>query len=278
MIVIILIISILAIFILVRYLNVAHAYRDSTKKISLTYPLARDLAYIQAKGKLSQKSTKFANRRIGFIGDSVTYGFDDENNGQKLPITWTELIGLMLHPLYVFNGGHNSASVMAIDGTPWSWSEKVQELSDGIDILGVLIGINDAFRYEVNGDERYALGHLGDKNPETFHGSLWMLYSKLQKKYVEKGKQVFMLVYPYTDQFEHMDQWVNAMYDTAEYFHIKVCDLSKGLRLQPQDDLMYEYWGRCQVNGETKHSPHVTQKGSYLFAEYISEWMIKNID
>lgn len=166
------------------------------------------------------------------------------------------------------NYGVNSASVMDIKGTKMAAVKEYQKMDTDIDILGVMIGINDAYR-------GYPLGTMDDRSPDTFYGALHVMWQGILKRYPpDQGKKVFAILYP---QYDVLPQWKGyrkAMREVAEYYSIPICDLSKELGMSPYADDQYEYWREESYKGKDGlHSAHPTQKGADLYADCISRYM-----
>ena len=80
----------------------------------------------------------FKGRLIGFCGDSVTFGYSDDKDGEQLDSAWIKQIPNLLG-CDVVNCGINSASVLSNTPTPKAWAKSFDEIPKQIDILGVMI-------------------------------------------------------------------------------------------------------------------------------------------
>lgn len=87
---------------------------------------------------------------------------------------------------------------MNIQGTKMAAIEECQKLDEDIDILGIMIGINDAYRH-------YPLGNFSDRTSDIFYGFLHIMWQRILKRYPpEKGKKVFFIMYP---QYDVLPYW-----------------------------------------------------------------------
>lgn len=218
--------------------------------------------------KLYHTLYPFSQVRLGFIGDSVTYGFDPDNHGKRMNNPWVQQVGKKLHAKEVKNYGVNSASVMNQKGTAMAVINDYQKMDDSLDIVGVMIGINDAYR-------EYPLGSFSDRTEDTFYGSLHIMWQRILHKYPpDHKKKVFLILYPQYDVFPNWKYYREALLQVADYYSIPVCDLSKELGMSPYIDSGYEYWRKQDYKGnEGLHSAHPTQRGANLYADVIANFI-----
>lgn len=218
---------------------------------------------------LSQCSRGYSNQLnryiIAFVGDSVTFGYDDYRNGSQLERPWPKEVSRMLGATVV-NCGVSSSSLLSIDKwTPIAWVNNLNLIPAKADIVGVMIGINDCFR-------NYPLGAKGDQTSNTFYGGLYLFYKGLKERFrPENNKDVFIIIYPHYDAKDNFINYKDAMYYTAQLFSIPVCDLSLVVGISPYNDTDYLYWAK--YNNNEYHSPHPTQIASDLIAKPIANFI-----
>lgn len=218
--------------------------------------------YNQTTHRHTQK--QLSQQTIAFVGDSVTYGYDDDNNGKQLSTPWSKEVSELLG-CTVVNCGINSASLLSHSWTPISWVNEYNKIPSSADIIGFMIGINDCFR-------NYPLGEFSDNNTDTFYGGLHTLIKGLQQRFpADKGKKIFLIIYPHYDAIDTFKKYVSAMYEVADYYSIPICDLSITLGVSPYNDSDYLYWRKYPSN--QFHSPHPTQATSHLIAEAIANYI-----
>lgn len=212
------------------------------------------------------------DKMIAFVGDSVTYGYDDDNNGAQLSNPFPKQVSNILN-CYVQNEGVSSASLM--DGTtagggqtPKAWVNDYVSLSNKYDIVGTMIGINDAYR-------GYTLGTFNDTTADTFYGALHIFIKGMQNKYLaEDGKRIFMMIYPhYQGRANIYPQFMNAIKEVCAYYSVPVLDLSMVCGISPYNDADYKYW---RLSGAI-HSPHLTQLGDDAISPIIANWISSNL-
>ncbi len=206
----------------------------------------------------------FKGRLIGFCGDSVTFGYSDDKDGEQLDSAWIKQIPNLLG-CDVVNCGINSASVLSNTPTPKAWAKSFDEIPKQIDILGVMIGINDCYR-------GYPLGNFEDRSETTFYGGLHKLIKGLTERFpIHEKKHVFLIIYPNYEAMKEFNRYTEAMYKVANYYSIPVCDLSLVLGASPYNDERFEYWRKYQDN--EFHNPHPTDLVSHAYATAIANYI-----
>lgn len=222
-------------------------------------------------------SSPFADKKIAFSGDSITFGYNDLLSGKQLDNTWVNQVGNALGVKEVINLGVSSATLMKSDNT--SIIEVYKEYSDNIDIIGFMIGINDAYH-------NYPFGKIDSTDETTFCGCMHSLCNGIINKWKPSDdKFVFIMLYPQADAtlvnpdaiykgLHGWEAWIEATKDIAQYYAIPVCDLYHNVGITPHSDTKNIYWG----GSPTKHSAHPTQIGANVFAKYIENWMKRTFE
>lgn len=215
----------------------------------------------------------------GFIGDSITFGLDPDNiDNLQMPNCWVEQVCDKLKFKDCLNYGISSSTVVPVpeqsDVVRNPMIKRFNNMSDDCSIVGVLAGINDAFN-------NIPLGTMTDRTQDTFYGGLHILFKGLVQKYKRKdGKKVFVLTYPQYDYLSKIrsdvtfEQWTDAIKEVAKYYSIPVCDLYNNLGISPYMDDNFEYWRVFQTH---YHNPHPTQLCADIIADYVSNWITKNL-
>lgn len=207
----------------------------------------------------------FSTKNLGFVGDSITFGYDQDNNGIQLPNPWVKQVGRKLKFGNTLNYGVSSATLM-VGLSPKCWVRDYAILNDSLDYVGTMIGINDAYR-------GYNLGTMSDRTEDTFYGALHVYWKNMLAKYPPKnGKKLFAIIYPHYDGLDNWYLWVNAMKEVADYYSIPICDLSKDLGVSPYMDDDFEYW-REESGKPGKHNAHPTQLCADQIAKCISNFI-----
>lgn len=226
----------------------------------------------------ADSSTPFQDKKIAFLGDSITYGFDPDNKGKQMKNPWVKQVGEKLQAQECLNYGVNSASVMDIKGTRMAAIGAYKQMNKDVDILGVMIGINDAYR-------KYPLGMFTDRTPDTFYGSLHLMWRGILKQYPpSSGKKVFFIMYPRYDVLPFWPAYQQALYEVADFYSIPICDLGKELGISPDADDTYTYWpeetyagkaGRAQRTPNAKRRQSVCGCHLELYTQAI--WVQRGI-
>lgn len=207
----------------------------------------------------------FATKSLGFVGDSITFGYDQDKNGEQLQNPWVKQVGRNLKFGNTLNYGVSSATLM-VGLSPKCWVRDYTTLSDSLDYVGTMIGINDAYR-------GYSLGTMSDRTQDTFYGALHVYWKNMLIKYPPKNnKKLFAIIYPHYDGLDNWNLWVNAMKEVSEYYSIPICDLSKELGVSPYMDTNFEYW-REESGKPGKHNAHPTQLCADQIAKCISNFI-----
>ena len=212
------------------------------------------------------------NKTICFVGDSVTFGYDDDNHGAQLPNPWVDQVGEMLKSA-VYNAGYSGATVGESTATGIVvWVNRYTELANQFDIVGVMIGVNDCF----NRSASYPIGTMDDNVKTTFYGALKLFWNGMVQKYPPKnGKKLFCMIYPsvYSDFPATWQPYYEALKNVAKYYAIPVLDLSECSGISPHSDPDHEYWR----DNQGSYSPHLTQYGANVIAPIIADFIKNNI-
>lgn len=229
---------------------------------------------------VSPKS-KFKDKVLAFSGDSITFGYNDDDSGKQLDVPWVYQVGCKLGCKENYNLGISSASLMNVSDPNKSIYELYDNYSNDIDYIGFMIGINDCYRRS-NGESGYVFGTINDNTDETFLGCLNLLcQGAIAKWKPEDNKHIFFITYYISDQpgvgnsdvtyngYTGWKAWMEATKDVCKKYSIPVCDTYEELGITQPLDTDGTYWKLISGN----HSAHLTQKGSNVFASCVANWM-----
>lgn len=281
---------------ILNYGTAGYALYDASKKYifgerATTIQLKPNAAYIRLtdynsggvhnnkivtfKGPLKTNTNPFANKKIGFLGDSITYGYDPvKNDGTKMQNPWPDQVGKMLGFEYYENKGVSSSVLSASFGRvdALTMSKYYVNLRDDLDFVFVMGGINDVWN-------NLPLGKMGDVEDTTIYGALDVLIKKLLVKFpASSGKKIIFSNYCNWDQVPHIRQdmtwndFLKAIDDVCNRYGIPVCDMSKEVGISAYSDTDYYYWNA--QNGY--HDAHPKQVGADVIAKYVANWLRNN--
>lgn len=229
-------------------------------------------------GALSENTdSPLAGKKIAFLGDSITYGFDPTQQAPRLAHPWASQVADKLG-MVLTNYGVNSATVVPVEPIakrPTPMIEKYDEMDADEDFVIVMGGINDAYNM-------VPLGKMTDRDDTTFYGGLHMLYKALAQKYPAKdGRHVLVMTYPRYDMLPAIrddatfDEFMAATREVAGYYALPVIDMYDELGISPYSDDAGEYWIKMVNNTPTNglHNPHPTQLGANVIGEFIAQYL-----
>jgi len=187
---------------------------------------------------------KLENRKINFLGDSITEGAGTSCEECIYLNVLKENVGLAEARNYGISGTRYAIQKGTIDRPKDdfedvnSFSERFEQMDGDADIVVVFGGTNDY------GHGDAPLGKFSDRTPETFYGACHYLYSGLIKKYL--GKTI-VIVTPLhrcnelsdrgdgkVESFGTLKEYVNIIREVAEYYSLPILDLYANSGLQPE--------------------------------------------
>ena len=212
------------------------------------------------------------NKKIGFLGDSITYGYDPvKNNGTKMQNPWPDQVGKMLGFEYYENKGVSSSVLSASFGRvdALTMSKYYVNLRQDLDFVFVMGGINDVWN-------NLPLGQFGDTADTTIYGALDALVKKLLTRYpASSGTKIIFANYCNWDQVPYIRQdmtwydFLKAIDDVCGRYGIPVCNMSKEVGISAYSDTDYYYWNA--QNGY--HDAHPKQEAADVIAKYVANWI-----
>ena len=191
------------------------------------------------------------NKKVGFLGDSITYGVgtsNSENNyvGYRFPDLFAKLAGAEAFN-YGVSGTRIARQSVPIPGEPSEghYILRVDKMEADLDFVVVFGGTNDF------GHGDAPLGNFTDRGDDTFYGALHALMLKLINKY-PRATIVFLtplhrrgeetLINSFGLRREPLIKYINAIREVAEYYSLPVLDLYKNSGLQPSVDVIRELY------------------------------------
>lgn len=244
------------------------------KSSDLGKPVVADLVYLGYINSFSKSynlnltATENGIQSIGFLGDSITFGYNPENNGEQMSNPWVNQVGSSLGFETINNYGVSSSTIATKASDP-DWDGKrnpmvnrVAGMDESLDLIGVLGGINDFWL-------NVPLGKFEDRTSETFYGALHILYSSLAGKYA--GKKLFIITCLDSSVKNPsgvaLSDWVKAQREVAAYYSIPIFDLNTesgiSTKIEAQKNLIPD-------------GLHPSQKGADLISKRIRAF-IKNV-
>lgn len=181
---------------------------------------------------------ELANKKINFLGDSITEGVGTSSPEhiylnilkEKAELAEARNYGISA-TRYAFFEGEDPYCNAA------SFSERFEQMDDDADVVVVFGATNDF------GHGNAPLGTFEDRTPETFYGACHYLYSGLIRKYL--GKQIVIMTPMHRcnelskrgdvkiQDYGTLKDYIEIMREVAEYYSLPVLDLYANSGLQP---------------------------------------------
>ncbi len=191
------------------------------------------------------------NLKIGFLGDSITYGVGTSNAencyvGYRFPDLVATAVGAVAYN-YGISGTRIAKQTLAVSDDPWSeyFALRVDRMERDLDVVVVFGGTNDF------GHGDAPLGDMNSQGDDTFYGEMHSLTRKLINKY-PKATIVFMtplhrlgedsLVNHNGIRREPLKRYVSAIREVCEFYSLPVLDLYKNSGMQPSVDVIRELY------------------------------------
>lgn len=217
------------------------------------------------------------NKKINFLGDSITEGHGTSGNGFRFVDLVKEMAGLAASRNYGIGG--TRIARQQHPGNEWfdqDFMSRVDRMDPDADVIVVFGGTNDFG----HGDAPF--GTFEDRTPDTFSGALHVLYNKLIERYPEAEIVVLTPLHRGNEDNPLGDNWnktegveygplkkyVDRIRETAEYYSLPVLDLWSMGKLQARTDVIRQ-----------KYMPdglHPNDAGHRILAERICSFL-KNL-
>lgn len=188
------------------------------------------------------------NKRIGFLGDSITegHGVADPNN-----IFWNRIAqqtGAVCFG-YGIGGTRIAPQHSAEDEPAWKrhFASRVEEMEEDLDVIVVFGGTNDF------GHGDAPLGTPADRDESTFYGAYHVLLQKLIRRYPAADIVVMTPLHRLTEadctfnefgvrRQTNLEGYVNAVLNVAAVYGIPVLDLFRTAGMQPSMPVLKEMY------------------------------------
>lgn len=191
---------------------------------------------LKEKINKSVNNNYFSNKKITFIGDSITYGVDGSTNGESVAKPYPKLVGEILGCECVNLG--IAGSTIAGDGKTDSEitnnkigflpiNERYNQISTDSDYIIVFAGVND-----FTANVKTPLGAKGDNTKMSFYGALKILLDGLIENY-PNAKIGFITPlkksgwYNNNEYGVNLEKYYNAIIEMCEERSIPVLDFFK---------------------------------------------------
>ncbi len=191
------------------------------------------------------------NKKVGFLGDSITFGVgtsNAENNykGSCFPDLFAKLSGAKAYN-YGVSGTRIAKQSVPIPYEPKAghYILRVDTMEPELDVVVVFGGTNDF------GHGDAPLGNFSDRGDDTFYGALHSLIVALINRY-PRATIVFLTPLHRDGEFklinsmglrrEPLIRYIEAIREVAEYYSVPVLDLYKNSGMQPSVDVIREIY------------------------------------
>lgn len=205
---------------------------------------------------ISAQVTPLYNKKIGFLGDSITMGsYAGQNYGDSTYVnvkTYHDLLSDVYYFINV-NYGIGGTGFTTNGGSHTTFYERVEGMADDLDVIVVYGGWNDRL-YANN-----SLGTIEDETPNTLYGAVQHTVKLLKEKYPNKPI-IFMTHFTDTEEIAKVNK---AIKEVCLQNYIDVIDLSHTV-LSEINDITRKYYFKAQ------DGVHPNTSGHKILAQYIS--------
>ncbi len=192
------------------------------------------------------------NKKINFLGDSITYGAGVSGPEKIFLNVLKERVGLAEARNYGIGGTR-----YAVQTGTWyrpkddyvdvnSFAERYDEMDNDADVVVVFGGTNDF------GHGDAPLGRFEDRSPDSFYGACHYLFTGLIKKYPGKPIVIMTPTHRCNERCRYcgekqiisgmLEDYVNIIRKVAEYYSLPVLDLYACSGMQPEVDVIREMY------------------------------------
>lgn len=227
-------------------------------------------AALQLLGRLNAYAgvNKFIGKSSGWLGDSIT---DSANLSDPLTVYWNVVKNKLQFASAVSEAWTGAAISREGSYTDKRFTKRYTSLATGLDIIGVLGGVNDYTQNAVYGAMTDA---ATDADNTSFYGSLKFLIEGLITRY-PSGRIFFMTPLPYWSASKAygatntvgktLKDYVDAIKEVCRWYSIPVCDLFAMSELYP--------YSADQRTAYIPDGTHPNAAGHARIAEKIASFM-----
>lgn len=166
----------------------------------------------------------FSNMTMNCLGDSITWGYDTDNNGNQMKNPYPKLLKEELGLAKVRNYGISGSTLTSVYTNKNPMSLRYKKMMSNADIISVMGGINDYWMSDVE------LGQNTDTDTTTIYGALNVLTKGLKIKY-PNSYIFFMTPYKWGNDMGSnslgysLEDISNAIKEVCSYHNIDVLDM-----------------------------------------------------
>lgn len=251
----------------------------NTSKLNDAAVKPPELYYLNNKKSESDDNNYYTGKKIGAIGDSITWGFRPRNDvdgttGQQMN-SWLALTAQSLG-MTAYNFGISGSTLAAKNGLndSNSMTRRYDLMPDDLDVICVMGGTNDVRK-------GVPIGTIEDRTDSTYYGALHVICLGLIDKYyntesleIGKKKQIVLMtpikmIRSVGDLDTMVASFAQAVRDVAEYYSLPVIDMYRYSGINPhiQQTVQGNEEGYMGVyNRYITDGVHPTQQGQYKMA------------
>ena len=236
--------------------------------------------YLTNKGNFTTPTSdpvskdSFKNKKITFLGDSITYGVGASNTSQR----YSTVLSTSLEAKE--NNMGASGTVLSTGGHRTSRINDINSIPLDSDYVIILLGINDFDQCRNNSSSKYyCLGDFNSTDTSTIYGSLHVYSKELIKRFREQDTKIYFMTPVITS-------WNNSVTSTKNWDQSKLNACGYSLPdLTGAIKEVTEYYGIVtydlnQLSGLTSSDfsdgIHPNDNGMKKMATSIEEFLIKN--
>lgn len=214
------------------------------------------------------------NKKIGFLGDSITQGVgasNSENNykGFRFSDVICDSTGAVQFN-YGVSGTRIAKQTVPIEYEPAAghFSLRVDSMENDLDVIIVFGGTNDF------GHGDAPLGEMSDRTEDSFYGALHFLINKLVNKYPESILVFLTPLHRLNEnqcknwqgiRCEPLIKYVEAIREVCQYYSIPVIDLYSISGIQPEIEVVKNLY--------MPDGLHPSDKGAKKIAEIVVSYL-----
>lgn len=208
----------------------------------------------------------FANKKVAFLGDSITLGLGGTPIGQDKYFGYDEYLEGMLNIGEIIGEGSGGSTIGRYNDDSCFEARLKHDIPKDVDIIIVMGGVND---YIDGGSHFGDMEHLNKK--DTYCGSVDTLFYTLKNRY--EDADVF-IVTPYRMKMEEegaakgveFSQYIQVQRDLAEYYRLPVFDVyNSGILNTTNDELAAAF---------SADSIHLNDAGYEILAKQIGAELV----
>lgn len=197
---------------------------------------------------------KYSDLTYVAIGDSITFGYDSENNGKQMSKPYPQLVKEKMGFKEVYNYGICGSTLSSVDISRTPMSIRYREINEQADIISVLGGINDF------ASNKTPLGNISDTTTTTIYGALNTLAKGLKEKF--PNAYIFFMT-PF--------KWGDENYTNQQGYKLKdLCNAIKEVCSNNNIDVLDLYtYGEIEVDYARENSDKL-HPGQDFFKKYTA--------